>query len=193
MVPVNTISLLRVRFVTLSCSSLCRITHLNAGTGDFETYSPRFTYAAIRRILVHAPEGVSVISATVQVVAMEQPRSGYLETSSDTYNWLHEALARTQVRSIAVDCPWKRCVHHSLAQVHYCTGFPNDPSRERVGYTQDTVNMFRGAAYEFASSENMYSRWAQDMADGQAYAYVHPGNGIPPGPGQMPTVIPGVS
>jgi alpha-L-rhamnosidase len=30
-----------------------------------------------------------------------------------------------------------------------------------------------------------------DMADGQAYAYRHPGSGIPPGPGQMPTVIPG--
>lgn len=82
---------------------------------------------------------------------------------------------------------------HTPLQVHYCTGFPNDPSRERVGYTQDTVNMFRGAAFEFASSETMYARWAQDMADGQAYAYKHPGNGIPPGPGQMPTVIPGVS
>ena len=37
----------------------------------------------------------------------------------------------------------------------------------------------------------MYARWLGDMADGQAYALAHPGEGIPPGAGQMPTVIPG--
>ncbi len=51
--------------------------------------------------------------------------------------------------------------------------------------------MFRGAAFDLASSERMYARWTQDMADGQADAYKRPGRGIPPGPGQMPTVIPG--
>ena len=142
-----------------------------AGTGAVETYEPLFTYAAVRRVVVHVPAGVVNVTLRVRVVAMRQPRAGSLVTSSDTYNWVHEALARTQV--------------------HYCTGFPNDPTRERVGYTQDMLNMFRGAAFEFASSETMYGRWMADMADGQAYAVGHPGRGIPPGAGQMPTVIPG--
>ena len=103
---------------------------------------------------------------------MEQRGDGAFASSSDTYNWLHEALARTQV--------------------NYCTGFPNDPSRERVGYTQDMMNMFRGAAFHFgAPSQAMYTRWIDDMLDGQAYGVLHPGSGIPRGAGQMPTVIPG--
>lgn len=142
-----------------------------AGTGAIETYEPLFTYAAVKRVIVHAPPGVSVSTCAVRMIAMVQPSAGTIVTSSDTYNWLHEALARTQVM--------------------YTTGFPNDPSRERVGYTQDVENMFRGAAYEFESSELMYSRWLTDMADGQAYAKLHPGSGIPSGVGQMPTVIPG--
>ena len=142
-----------------------------AGSGGNETYEPLFTYAAVRRVVVHVPTGVGAPSCAVRMIAMEQPAAGSITTSSDTYNWLHAALARTQV--------------------HYTTGFPNDPSRERVGYTQDAGNMFRGAAYEFASSELMYKRWVADMLDGQAYAYSHPGSGIPAGGGQMPTVIPG--
>ena len=142
-----------------------------AGSGANETYEPLFAYAAIRRVVVHAPVGVTVLGVATRRVAMEQPRAGAFETSSDTYDWLHEALVRTQL--------------------NYVTGFPNDPSRERVGYTQDVENMFRGIAFDLASSERMYARWAQDMADGQADAYLHPGSGIPPGPGQMPTVIPG--
>jgi alpha-L-rhamnosidase len=122
-------------------------------------------------VVVHAPAGAAVLSVGTRRVAMEQPRAGAFATSSDTYNWLHEALVRTQE--------------------NYVTGFPNDPSRERVGYTQDMENMFRGAAFDLASSERMYARWAQDMADGQAFSYARPGSGIPPGPGQMPTVIPG--
>ena len=141
-----------------------------AGTGAPETYEPMFTYAAIRRVVVHAPAGV-VPQLRVRQLAMVQPRAGRLVTSSDTYNWLHESLARTQI--------------------NYCTGIPNDPTRERVGYTQDMLNMFRGAAFEFASSQPMYARWMVDMADGQTFSVTHPGTGIPPGPGQMPTVIPG--
>ena len=142
-----------------------------AGSGANETYEPLFTYAAVRRVVVHVPSGVGAPTCAVRMVAMAQPAAGTLITSSDTYNWLHAALARTQV--------------------HYTTGFPNDPSRERVGYTQDAGNMFRGAAFEFASSELMYARWIADMVDGQAYSYAHPGSGIPAGGGQMPTVIPG--
>jgi len=142
-----------------------------AGTGGVEIYKPTFTYAAIMRVVVHAPLGVSIVGLVAEMIAMTQPRSGAFLSSSDTYNWLHGALARTQL--------------------HYCTGFPNDPTRERVGYTQDIENMFRGAAFEFQSSESMYRRWLADMADGQLDAYRHPGTGIPSGPGQMPTVIPG--
>jgi alpha-L-rhamnosidase len=142
-----------------------------AGTSNFEIYKPTFTYTGFRRVIVHAPEGVIINSLLGEIIAMNQPISGTFTSSSDTYNWLHSSLARTQL--------------------HYCTGFPNDPTRERVGYTQDVMNMFRGAAFEFQSSELMYSRWLADMADGQQDAYLHPGNGIPPGPGQMPTVIPG--
>jgi alpha-L-rhamnosidase len=142
-----------------------------AGNGAKETYEPFFTYAAIRRVVVHVPGGVGAPACAVRMLAMDQPAASSIVTSSDAYNWLHAALARTQV--------------------HYTTGFPNDPSRERVGYTQDVENMFRGAAFEFASSERMYSRWLTDMVDGQAYAYMHPGSGIPAGAGQMPTVIPG--
>ena len=142
-----------------------------AGTGTNEIYEPLFTYVAVKRIVIHVPAGVSAPTCSVRMIAMSQPSAGSIVTSSDTYNWLHSALARTQV--------------------HYTTGFPNDPSRERVGYTQDVQNMFRGAAYEFTSSELMYSRWLTDMADGQEYSYTHPGSGIPAGGGQMPTVIPG--
>ena len=142
-----------------------------AGTGANETYEPLFTYAAISRIVVHVPAGVGAPACAVRMLAMAQPAAGTLVTSDDSYNWIHAALARTQV--------------------HYTTGFPNDPSRERVGYTQDAQNMFRGAAFEFASSELLYARWLTDMQDGQAFAYSHPGTGIPAGGGQMPTVIPG--
>jgi len=142
-----------------------------AGTGANETYEPLFTYAAVTRVVVHVPAGVGAPALSVRMIAMEQPAAGAFATSDDTYNWLHAALARTQV--------------------HYTTGFPNDPSRERVGYTQDAMNMFRGAAFEFASSELLYSRWITDFLDGQAYARTHPGTGIPAGAGQMPTVVPG--
>ncbi len=140
--------------------------------GALETYRPLFTYSALRRLVVHVPPGVTVVGVEAEQVVMEQPPTGTLLTSHPTYNWLHAALARTQV--------------------NYCTGVPNDPSRERVGYTQDMQNMFRGAAFEFGpSSQTMYARWMDDMVDGQAYSVAHPGTGIPAGPGQMPTVIPG--
>ena len=142
------------------------------GSGAVETYRPLFTYAALRRVVVHVPAGVQLHSCIAESLVMEQPETGAFASSSPTYNWLQAALARTQL--------------------HYTTGFPNDPSRERVGYTQDVMNMFRGAAFHFGPSSNaMYARWLGDMADGQAYAQVHPGQGIPPGAGQMPTVIPG--
>jgi hypothetical protein len=146
-----------------------------AGSGggeEEEEYRPHFTYSALRRLVVHVPAGAALVGAWAEQVVMAQPATATFASSSDTYNWLHEALARTQE--------------------NYCTGFPNDPSRERVGYTQDVMNMFRGAALHFSgSSAQMYQRWMEDMVDGQAYSALHPGTGIPPGVGQMPTVIPG--
>ena len=132
---------------------------LAGGDADGETWEPRFMYASLHRVVVNVSVGVTIRSIVGVNVAMDTPPASTFETSDGTYNFLHDALVRTQA--------------------NYVLGMPNDPTREKKGWTQDVQNMFPTASFFFTSSRTMYPRWLLDILDNQDKS------------GRLPEVAPG--
>ena len=98
-------------------------------------------YASVHQLVVRASPGVAPLGFGNVVgvnVAMDAPPASAFACSDDTYAWLHGALARTQA--------------------NYITGFPNDPTREKKGWTQDIQTMLGSAALLHVSARRMYPR-----------------------------------
>jgi hypothetical protein len=142
-------------------------------------------YASVHQLVVRTSPGVLPIALSDVVginVAMDAEPISAFACSDDTYSWLHASLARTQA--------------------NYITGFPNDPTREKKGWTQDVQTMMRSAALLHGSARRMYPRcgamgpslllllrrascvprrWSQDILDNQAASGLLPE--VAPGPG----------
>ncbi len=107
-------------------------------------------YASVWRLVVTVPPGVAPLSlgdvVGVQVGMDADPLASFA-SSDATLNWLWGALERTQA--------------------NYISGFPNDPTREKKGWTQDIQTMMHSAALLHASARRMYPRWVQDIVDNQ--------------------------
>lgn len=113
-----------------------------------EVWEPRFMYTSVYNVVIRTTAGVAPLSlSSVRgvLVAMDAPPISSFACSDDSYNWLHNTLARTHA--------------------NYITGFPNDPTREKKGWTQDIESIMRSTATLFGSSRTMYPRWVQDIID----------------------------
>jgi len=88
-------------------------------------WEPRFMYSSVRTVVitVFGADGEDAAAASLDVtgvrVAMEAPPLSSFDSSEGRYNWMHNAVVRTQE--------------------NYITAFPNDPTREKKGWTQDIM------------------------------------------------------
>ncbi len=91
----------------------------------------------------HLPkvEDVSIVS-----VHGDLQKTGEFECSNPLFNELHEIGLRTHL--------------------NYIHNYPNDPTREKAGWSQDIQNMFESANY-MTNAAMMYEQWWQDFADTQ--------------------------
>jgi hypothetical protein len=129
--------------------------------GGAGAWQPRFMYASVHTVVVRHGGGVDPASlALVGVrVAMDAQLQANFSCSDGVFEWLHHAVERTQA--------------------NYITGFPNDPTREKKGWTQDIMTMGPAALFLHASAARMYTRWVADILDNQAPT------------GELPEVAPG--
>ncbi|MGD0896583.1 MAG: family 78 glycoside hydrolase catalytic domain, partial [Thermoguttaceae bacterium] len=118
-----------------------------AGEG-VEQYVPRFNYNAISSIEIKGTTQPPTLDDLVGCqVNADLQTAGVFRSSDDVLNWLHGAVIRTFM--------------------NYVTGIPNDPTREKKGWTQDVETEFRSAAYLF-DSQSLFERWQWDIIDGQS-------------------------
>jgi alpha-L-rhamnosidase len=135
------------------------------GEGE-ETYEPRFSYNGFQKIelsgLDYKPEPEAF---TGVVVVTDMPQISSFKCSNDKISKLQEISLKT-IRN-------------------YVTHIPNDPTREKAGWTQDVENAFDVTAYSF-DSYSMYNKWMNDFLDIQhENGYVPP---VVPGRFDGPTI-----
>jgi len=128
--------------------------------GDgWDQVEPRFCYAGYRYVDV---TGLDYEPATAdcvgQVVCTDLEPAGSFACSDERLNKLPEILLRTVQ--------------------NYVVHIPNDPTREKAGWTQDIESGFFETAYNF-NSLAMYTKWQRDFID-----IIHAN-------GYMPPVAPG--
>lgn len=118
-----------------------------AGKG-VEQYVPRFNYNAISSIEIKGtPQPPALEDLVGCQVNADLQTAGAFRCSDDTLNWLHDTVIRMFM--------------------NYITGIPNDPTREKKGWTQDILGEFHSAAYLF-DAQRLFERWQTDIVDGQA-------------------------
>ena len=124
-----------------------------------ETFEPRFSYKGFRFVdvsgLDYAPEAADV---TGLMVCSDLPSTGEFACSDEFFNRLQEVTLRT-IRD-------------------YIIQIPNDPTREKSGWTEDVWNQFECTAYNFEAALT-YREWQRDFLDEQH------------DDGYVPTVAPG--
>jgi len=131
-----------------------------------EVYEPCFCYAGFRYVdvegLTYQPKASDV---TGIAISTGMPRSGSFVCSDERLNKLQQILFRT-IRN-------------------YVIHIPNDPTREKAGWTQDVETGFYETVYNF-DAWSMYVKWQRDFLD-----IIHPNGYVPPvAPGRFdgPTI-----
>jgi alpha-L-rhamnosidase len=142
-----------------TCQYLCK------GTGT-ETFAPRFCYNGYRYVevtgLAYEPKASDL---TGELVCSDLASAGAFACSDERLNKLQEILLRT-IRN-------------------YITHIPNDPTREKAGWTQDIECGFYETVYNFMSAPT-YVKWQRDFLD-----IIHTNGYVPPvAPGRFdgPTI-----
>jgi alpha-L-rhamnosidase len=130
------------------------------GEGE-EVYEPAFTHHGFRKVIVRGlpgePTNETLTACNVHSVL---PSVGEFSCSNEKINTLQSIVRRTAQNYI---------LHH-----------PADPTREKMGWSQDVQNMFPTQCYNFESAP-VYLKWLDDMFDAQdARGFVPP---IMPTPG----------
>ncbi len=127
--------------------------------GDYEEFEPRFCYAGFRYVEVAGLDYQPALTDCVgQQVCTDLEPAGSFACSDERLNRLQTILLRT-LRN-------------------YIVHIPNDPTREKAGWTQDIENGFFETALNF-NAVTMYAKWQHDFLDA-----IHPN-------GYMPPVVPG--
>jgi alpha-L-rhamnosidase len=130
--------------------------------GDSGMHPQRYTLASDgkavlepRFVFFSGPKKLQVIGLdgplSADAVCMQQVRGDFQLTSefkcsNDYFNQLHDVVLRTHT--------------------NYDLEHPQDPMREKQGWTQDAQNMFDTAAY-LSDVQGLYRKWWWDMADNQ--------------------------
>ncbi|MFA7345432.1 MAG: family 78 glycoside hydrolase catalytic domain, partial [Terrimicrobiaceae bacterium] len=130
------------------------------GEGE-EVYEPSFTHHGFRKVVVRGlseePSAETLTACNAHTVL---PTAGEFSCSDERLDTLQRILRRTAE--------------------NYVLHFPADPTREKVGWSQDVVNFFPTQCRNFDSAL-MYRKWFDDMLDAQdARGFVPP---IMPTPG----------
>jgi len=118
-------------------------------------YEPRFSYNGFRYVEV---EGIDYTPPAQDVegvlVATDLNKAGEFTCSNERFNKIQQVLINTVK--------------------NYVTHIPNDPTREKSGWTQDIQNGFDVNAYNFDVAD-MYIKWQYDFND-----IVHEDGYVPP-------------
>ena len=115
--------------------------------GGLETWEPKFTWHAFRRVEVIADDvNLDKNSLKIKVVHTNVPSNGNFECSNPLLNKINEAYIRTQHAnfhgSVSSDCP----------------------HRERLGYTGDGQVIVESSIYTY-DMRQFYRKWLDDMED----------------------------
>jgi len=115
--------------------------------GGIETWEPRFTWHAFRRIEVVSPD-ISLDGESIQIkeVHTDVASNGSFECSNPFLNKIYSAYLKTQ----------KANLHGSLSS--------DCPHRERLGYTGDGQVGMESALLSF-NMPQFYSKWINDIDD----------------------------
>ncbi len=136
------------------------------GGGNKEIFVAKFSYNGIKTVeisgLKYKPELEDITGISVNT---DLPFTGKFACSNDTFNELNSILVHTMR--------------------NYVLHIPNDPVREKAGWTQDVETAFDAYAYAFDARE-MYVKWQHDFLD-----IIHSNGYVPPvAPGRFdgPTI-----
>ena len=134
--------------------------------GKTETFEGKFSYNGIKTVeiygLKHKPELDDIRGISVNT---KFPETGKFSCSNKAFNELNSILVHTMK--------------------NYVVHIPNDPVREKAGWTQDVETAFDAYAYAFDCPE-MYIKWQRDFLD-----IIHENGYVPPvAPGRFdgPTI-----
>jgi len=120
---------------------------LNGG-GDYEVYDPRFYNIGIRQVAItgatHVPELEDV---TVMAISSLDEKAASFRCSHDFLNYMENMVGQTMK--------------------YYTSYLPNDPTREWKAWTDDILNHFWFASYQFKDAQKMYERWQYDLLGDQ--------------------------
>jgi len=134
--------------------------------GKTETPDARFSYNGIKTVEIYGLDYKPELSdITGIMVHTDFPETGKFTCSNDVFNELNSILLHTMR--------------------NYVVHIPNDPVREKAGWTQDVETAFDAYAYAFDCPE-MYIKWQRDFLD-----IIHENGYVPPvAPGRFdgPTI-----
>lgn len=110
-----------------------------------EVFQPRFSYNGFRYIDVYGLDHLPSLSDVEGVlVATDKKKTGEFSCSNDKLNKIQKILLNTIN--------------------NYITHIPNDPTREKSGWSQDIENGFDVNSYNFDVAK-MYIKWQHDFND----------------------------
>ena len=134
--------------------------------GKTETSDAKFSYNGVKTVeiygLKYKPELADIKGISVNT---DFPVSGKFSCSNEVFNEMYSILLHTMK--------------------NYVLHIPNDPVREKTGWTQDVETAFDVYAYAF-DCQSMYNKWQQDFLD-----IIHDNGYVPPvAPGRFdgPTI-----
>ena len=140
-------STIKIRYISEEGDDYGQIdTYILKGSG-IESWQPKFTWHAFRRIEVVSHEVVlNQESVTIKDVHTEVKSNGSFESSNSFLNKIHSAYIKTQNAnfhgSISSDCP----------------------HRERLGYTGDGQVVVSSSIFSY-DMRQFYQKWFDDMDD----------------------------
>ena len=123
--------------------------------GNPEIFDARFSYNGIKTVEIDGLDYKPELSdITGIVVSTDFPVTGKFSCSNDVFNEMYSILLHTMR--------------------NYVVHIPNDPVREKAGWTQDVETAFDVYAYSF-DCLSMYVKWQHDFLD-----IIHDNGYVPP-------------
>jgi alpha-L-rhamnosidase len=143
-------------YVTNLRSARATDTFILAGTGEVETFEPRFTWHGFRYVEVTGFPGTPELDAiTGRFVGSDTEAAGSFQCSDDLVNKLQQNIVwgqRGNFLSVPTDCPQRD---------------------ERLGWLGD-AQVFIGTAVGNMDVAGFFTKWMRDVVDGQTPAGAFP-------------------
>lgn len=128
--------------------------HILKGSG-IEYFDPKFSYNGIKTIEIYGLDYKPELSDITGIIAhTDFPVSGKFACSNSVFNEMYSILQNTMG--------------------NYVVHIPNDPVREKSGWTQDVESAFDVYAYTY-DCKSMFTKWQHDFLD-----IIHDNGYVPP-------------